>query len=143
MRSNLIDDDKRNQLVKKTWKTFERILIASAFNYLHCEKRIVRGSNRPRIQKRSHREKEAFYSYRLITKAVCNWPELNDPVTGATKREKLWEECKRINKNIAPVAPVLRSSDDIIEAIRDNEEENQLKLQLRETAKTLKKNMSK
>src|SRR5581483_6824704 len=41
MRSNLIDDNKRNQLVQETWKTFERILIASAFNYLHCEKRIA------------------------------------------------------------------------------------------------------
>jgi hypothetical protein len=139
MSSSLIDNDRRNQLAQETWKTFEKILIASAFNHLYCEKRTARGSCHLRAQKRSHREKNAFYSYRTIIKAISNWPELNDPVIGITKSKKLWEECKRINKDIAPIAPVLKSSSNITEAVREKEEGIQLKLQLTETAKTLKK----
>lgn len=139
MNSNQISNDRRNQLVQDSWKIFEKVLITSAFNHLHCEKRTTRGTVRPRIQKRSHREKDAFYSYHLITKAIHNWSELNDPAIGTTKRLKLWEECKKINQEIAPIAPIFESAHEITEALREREENNQLKLQLKETAKTLKK----
>jgi hypothetical protein len=137
--SNQTDDSKRNQLIQDSWNLFERILISSAFNQLHCEKRTARGRIKFQDKKKNHREQLAFYSYHSVNRILNNWSKLKDPKEGPILRQKLWKELKKINQNIAPIAPVLESTHKLITILEEEEKEHTLTSQLKETANSLKR----
>ena len=134
---DLTNEEEINLTIQNTWKDFESILIATAFNYLYCEKKTPKSRFYNKKTGQSKTESYILQIYHKTCKIVRSWTNLTNKHITSNQLQRTWNILNQVAKIIEPFLPEFRNMQQFQDSITGSKG-SQLLEQIKETLPALR-----